>query len=53
MMVIYLPVKFEFDWIQRFRVRVRKQKSWRTNKWTNKKTELEDCSQKKKDNVFA
>ena len=26
MMVIYLPVKFEFDWTQRFRVRVRKQK---------------------------
>ena len=40
MMVIYLPVKSEFDWIQRFRVRVRKQKCWRTDKWTNKKTEL-------------
>ena len=26
MMVIYLPVKFEFDWTNRFRVRVRKQK---------------------------
>ena len=26
MMVMYLPVKFEFDWTQRFRVRVRKQK---------------------------
>ena len=26
MMVIYLPVKFEFDWTSRFRVRVRKQK---------------------------
>ena len=26
MMVIYLPVKFEFDWTQRFRVRVRKHK---------------------------
>ena len=25
MMVIYLPVKFEFDWSNRFRVRVRKQ----------------------------
>ena len=24
MMVIYLPVKFEFDWTQHFRVRVRK-----------------------------
>ena len=26
MMVIYLPVKFEFDWTKRFRVRVQKQK---------------------------
>ena len=26
MIVIYLPVKFEFDWTNRFRVRVRKQK---------------------------
>ena len=28
MMVVYLPVKFEFDWTNRFRVRVRKQKMW-------------------------
>ena len=28
MMVIYLPVKFEFNWTNRFRVRVRKQKMW-------------------------
>ena len=27
MMVIYLPVKFEFDWTKRFRVTVRKRKS--------------------------
>ena len=26
MMVIYLPVKFEFDWTKRFRVRVQKRK---------------------------
>ena len=26
MMMIYLSVKFEFDWTNRFRVRVRKQK---------------------------
>ena len=26
MMVMYLPVKFEYDWTERFRVRVRKQK---------------------------
>ena len=28
MMVIYLPVKFEFDWTNRFGVRVRKRKMW-------------------------
>ena len=33
-MVIYLPVKFEFDWTNRFRVRVRKRKFWRTNEQT-------------------
>ena len=26
MMVIYLPVKFEFDWTKHFRVKVQKQK---------------------------
>ena len=31
MTVIYLPVKFEFDWKKHFRVRVRKQKSCQTN----------------------
>ena len=31
MMVLYLPVKFEFDWTNRFRVRVRKQKCGRTD----------------------
>ena len=34
MMVIYFPVKFEFDWTPRFRVRVRKQKCCQTDKWT-------------------
>ena len=29
MMVIYLLVKFEFDWTNRFRVTVRKRKMWR------------------------
>ena len=40
MMVIYLPVKFEFHWTNHFRVRVRKQKCGRTDKRTNKRTEL-------------
>ena len=35
MMVIYVPVKFEFDWTNRFRVRVRKRKCGRTDGWTN------------------
>ena len=35
MMVIYLPVKFEFDWTNCFQVRVRKQKCGQTDKWTD------------------
>ena len=35
MMVIYLPVKFEFDWTNRFRVRVLQRKCGRTDGWTN------------------
>ena len=34
MMVIYLPVMFEFDWTKRFWVRVQKRKCW----WTDKRT---------------
>ena len=34
MMVMYLPVKFEFDWTKHFRVRVQKRKCWRTNERT-------------------
>ena len=44
MVVIYVPVKFEFDWTNHFRVRVWKQKcartDRRTDKWTNERTEL-------------
>ena len=36
MMVMYVPVKFEFDWTNRFRVRVRKKKCGRTDGWTEK-----------------
>ena len=35
MMVIYLPVKFEFDWTERFRVRVQKQKMWTDKRTKN------------------
>ena len=38
MMVIYLPVKFELDWTNRFRVRVRKRKCGQTDGWTEKRT---------------
>ena len=37
MMVMYVPVKFELDWSNRFRVRVRKQKCGRTDGWTDEK----------------
>ena len=38
MMVVYVPVKYEFDWTNRFRVRVRKQKCGQTDGWTDKRT---------------
>ena len=36
MMVIYVPVKYKFDWTNRFQVRIRKQKCGQrcTDKWT-------------------
>ena len=34
-MVIYVPVKFEFDWTNRFQVRVLKGKCGRTDRWTS------------------
>ena len=37
-MVIYVNVKFEFDWTNHFRVRVRKQKCGQTDRWTDKQT---------------
>ena len=41
MMVIYLPVKFEFDWSNRFKVRVRKRKCGQTDGWTDKRTKTD------------
>ena len=38
MMVIYFPVKLEFDWTNHFRVRVRKQKCGWTDGRTDKQT---------------
>ena len=40
MMVIYLPVKFEFDWTQRFRVKS-PETEMLTDKWTkNRQTNI-------------
>ena len=33
MMVIYIPVKYEFDWTNCFRVGVRKRKCGQTDGW--------------------
>ena len=38
MMVIYVPVKPEFNLTNHFRVRVRKQKCGQTDRWTDKRT---------------
>ena len=37
-MAIYVPVKFEIDWRNRFRVKVRKQKWGQTDGWSDKRT---------------
>ena len=38
MMVIYVPVKFEFDWTNRFRVKSPETKMW-TDRWMDRKTD--------------
>ena len=38
MMLIYVPVKYELDWTNRFRVRIRKRKCGQTDGWTDKRT---------------
>ena len=46
MMVIYVPVKFEFDWTNHFLVRVRKWKCGLTDGWTDKRTNNRQTEQK-------
>ena len=46
MMVMYVPVKFEFDWTKGFRVRVRKRKCGRTDGWTEKRSKNEQTDRK-------
>ena len=47
MIVMYVPVKFELDWSNRFRVRVRKQKCGRTDGWTEKRTKTKKRTEKR------
>ena len=51
MMVMYVPVKFELDWSNRFRVRVRKQKCGRTDGWTEKWTKTKKRTEKQTDGI--
>ena len=46
MMVMYVPVKFEFDWTNRFRVTVRKRKCGRTDGWTEKRSKNKQTDRK-------
>ena len=39
MMLIYVPVMYEFDWTNRFRVTVQKQKCEQTDGWRDKRTD--------------
>ena len=41
MMVICIPVKYEFDWTNCFRVGVRKRKCGQTDGWTDKQTKMD------------
>ena len=47
MMVMYVPVKFEFDWTNRFQVRVRKRKCGRTDGWTEKRSKNKQTDKKR------
>ena len=40
MMVIYVPVKYEFDWTNRFRVKSPETKMWTNGQKTDKRTEF-------------
>ena len=44
-------MKFELDWSNRFRVRVRKQKCGRTDGWTEKRTKTNGKTDKQTDGI--
>ena len=46
MMMMYVPVKFEFDLTNRFQVRVWKRKCGRIDGWTEKRTKNEQTDRK-------
>ena len=46
MMVIYIPVKYEFDWTNCFLVGVRKRKCGQTDGWTEKWTKNRQTDRK-------
>ena len=50
MIVIYVPVKYEFDWTNCFRVRVQKQKYGQTDGWTYKRTKNEQTNRQNSTN---
>ena len=41
MMVICIPVKYEFDWTKCFQVGVRKRKCGQKDGWTDKRTKMD------------
>ena len=51
MMVIYVPVKFEFDWTNPFRVRVWKQKMWTDRHRTHQSNRRVGYSNPPKNNI--
>ena len=46
MMVIYVPVKFEFDWTNRFRVKSPEKKCGQTDGWTEKRSKNKQTDRK-------
>ena len=50
MMVIYVIVKYEFNWTHRFRVRVPKRKYGQTDRWTDKRTKNRQANRRNSTN---
>ena len=50
MMVMYVPVKFELDWSNRFRVKSPETKMW-TDRWMDRKTDKNEETDKQTDGI--